>query len=93
MNIKSTWPNPSQDNELMCEREVGNAHDTHAVAIKDCLQLWDTFLETKISKVSSIFIRSGGTIQCRVNGHRRYSADLHSTSRVRNSPYFDLHYR
>jgi len=30
----------------------------------------------KISKVSSIFIRRGGTIQGRVNGHCCYSADL-----------------
>jgi len=29
-----------------------------------------------ISTVSSIFIRCGGAIRCKVNGHRRYSADL-----------------
>ena len=31
---KSIWENPSADNELICEHEVGNPHDTYAVAIK-----------------------------------------------------------
>ena len=31
---KHVWENPSEDDELVCEREIGNAHDTHAVAIR-----------------------------------------------------------
>ena len=27
---KSIWENPSEDDELICEREVGNPRDTHA---------------------------------------------------------------
>ena len=76
---QSIWLNPSRDDELTCEREVGNAHDTHAVAIKKHISGVLTtvgHIPKKISKVSSIFIRRGGTIQCKVNGHRRYSADL-----------------
>ena len=30
----------------------------------------------RISTICSLFIRRGGAINCRVNGHRRYSADL-----------------
>ena len=33
-------------------------------------------ISRKIYKVSSVFIRLGSTIQGRVSGHRRYSADL-----------------
>ena len=31
---KSIWDNPSVSESLICEREVGNCYDTHAVAIK-----------------------------------------------------------
>ena len=31
---KSIWENPSIGESLICEREVGNCYDTHAVAIK-----------------------------------------------------------
>ena len=31
---KSIWEIPSADDDLLCEREVGNAHDAHAVAIR-----------------------------------------------------------
>ena len=76
---QSNWPNPTVDDELICEREVGNPRDTHAVAIKKDISGTLTtvgHVPRKISKVSSVFIRHGGTIQGRVNGHRRYSADL-----------------
>ena len=76
---QSIWPNPTVDDELICEREVGNPHDTHAVAIKKDISGVLTTVEhvpRKISKVSSIFIRRGGTIQGRVNRHQCYSVDL-----------------
>ena len=31
---KSIWLNPVMEEELSCEREIGNAQDTHAVAIR-----------------------------------------------------------
>ena len=31
---KSIWESLSEDNALICEREISNAHDTHAVAIR-----------------------------------------------------------
>ena len=31
---KSIWEDPTADDDLLCEREVGNPHDTHAVAIR-----------------------------------------------------------
>ena len=30
---KKYWDNPSVSESLICEREVGNCYDTHAVAI------------------------------------------------------------
>ena len=31
---KGIWESPSENDALVCEREIGNAHDTHAVAIR-----------------------------------------------------------
>ena len=31
---KGIWESPSEDDALVCEREIGNAHDTHVVAIR-----------------------------------------------------------
>ena len=76
---KSIWENPSEDDELICEREVGNPRDTHAVAIKksiagECCTVGH--IPRKISSICSIFIRRGGAIYCIASGHRRYSSDL-----------------
>ena len=30
---KYIWLNPVIEEELLCEREIGNVHDTHAVAV------------------------------------------------------------
>ena len=30
---KSAWLNPAIEEELSCKREIGNTHDTHALAI------------------------------------------------------------
>ena len=60
---------------LLCEREVGNVHDTFAVAIKQD----DTIVghcPRKIFSICSIFIRREGSITFQVNGNRRYSQDL-----------------
>ena len=76
---KTIWENPSHHDELLCEREIGNAHDTHAVAIKKDIggvQTTVGHIAKTISSICSIFLRRGGTILCEVNGHRRYSSDL-----------------
>lgn len=77
------WENPSVEDYLLCEREIGNPHDTHAVAIKGSVAGDTTGAVTtvghiprKISAICSIFIRRGGSITCVVNGSRHYSADL-----------------
>ena len=60
---------------LNCVRQTGNRFDRYAVAvIKN-----DTIvghLPKKLSRVFSLFIRRGGTIQCRITGCRKYSSDL-----------------
>ena len=76
---KSIWENPSSDDELICEREIGNAHDTYAVSIKK-----DTSGETTtvghisrmISSICSMFIRRGGTIHCTVNRPWRLDQEI-----------------
>ena len=69
---KTIWENPSRRDELLCECEIGNAHDTHAVAIKKYIggvQTTVGHIAKKISSLCSIFSRQGGTILCEVNGH------------------------
>ena len=76
---KSVWDNHLEDENLPCERETGNSHDPQAVAVKKMI---DGTLQVvghaprKISSIYSIFIRRGGSIACRVTGHRQYSSDL-----------------
>ena len=76
---KGIWESPSEDDALVCEREIGNAHDTHAVAIRKDIEgeaRTVGHIPRKLSSLCSIFIRRGGTICCKVNGHRSYSHDL-----------------
>ena len=76
---KSIWDNPSVCESLICEREVGNCYDTHAVAIKKNIEgdiKTVGHIPRKISAICSIFIRRGGSIVCLVDGSRRYSSDL-----------------
>ena len=58
-----------------CERELLNANDRYAVALKKDGAVIG-HLPKKISRICSLFIRRGGTIECTVTGTRRYSADL-----------------
>ena len=71
---KDIWE-ASVGEELACQRETDNPHDRFAVAVVNnaCVV---GHLPRKISSVSSIFIRRGGSILCRVTGCRRYSHDL-----------------
>lgn len=61
--------------ELVCKRERGNSHDIYAVAVKKDGAVVG-HLPRKIARVSSLFLRRGGTIRCKVLGARQYSADL-----------------
>ena len=76
---KNIWESPTADDDLLCERKVGNPHDTHAVAIRKDIAAEITtvgHIPRRISSICSIFIRCGGKIQCVVNGHGCYSSDL-----------------
>ena len=76
---KSIWLNPVMEEELSCEWEIGNAQDTHAVAIRKTI---DGEVKTvgqvphTISSIYSNFIRQGGVIVCKVQGPHQYSSDL-----------------
>ena len=59
----------------MCERELRNAKDRHAVAVKKDGTVIG-HLPRKVSRVCSLFLRRGGSIHCTVTGRRRYSTDL-----------------
>ena len=60
---------------LICEREHTNNHDRYAVAvIKDRTIVGH--LPRRVSRVCSLFLRRGGTIDCIITGQRRYSLDL-----------------
>ena len=61
--------------ELPCECEVHNAMDHYAVAvIRDNVVVGH--LPKNISRICSLFLRSGGTIKVEVTGQKRYSSDL-----------------
>jgi len=77
--LKEIWPNPVDEEELTCEREVGNSHDPLAVAVKKLIDGNNTIVghvPRHISPLCSVFIRRGGSITCVVNGPRQYSSDL-----------------
>ena len=65
--------------EPPCYREIGNAHDLFAVAIKNATPMGDATGEhvpRVISPVCSVFIRRGGILVCVVNRRRQHSFDL-----------------
>ena len=70
---QSVWDIPI--GETLCEREVGDLHDTFAVAIKKDGEVVG-HCPRKISALCSIFISRDGKITCQVTGRRRYSSDL-----------------
>ena len=61
--------------ELSCTREVENHRDPFAVAVVKS-EVVVGHLPRKISSICSMFLRRGGTIDCRVTGGRRFSEDL-----------------
>ena len=60
---------------VICEREPHNVEDRYAVAVKKDGTVIG-HLPRNLSRVCSLFIRRGGTIECTVTGTKRYSADL-----------------
>ena len=61
--------------DLICRREPTNERDRYAVAVtKNGTVIGH--LPRKVSRVCSLFLRKGGTIDCVVTGTQRYSADL-----------------
>ena len=76
---KAIWEDPINGESLVCEREVGNSHDPLSVAVKKTISGASTIVghvPWRISLLCSVFLRRGGSINCTVNGHRRYSEDL-----------------
>ena len=72
---------PSPIDHLLCQQEIGNPHDAHAIAVKGNIAEFNGttrvgHIPKKISAICSIFIRRGGAINCVVNGAHRFSADL-----------------
>ena len=60
---------------LTCEREPDNTSDRYTIAvIKEGMTVGH--LPQTLTRVCSLFLRRGGTIDCTVTGHRRYSTDL-----------------
>ena len=61
--------------ELACLRETDNEHDRYTVSVVKSATVVG-HLPRKISTPCSLLIRQGGSIHCRITGHRRYSSDL-----------------
>ena len=73
------WDNPVIGENLLCKREVGNPHDMHAVAVKKVIDGSLTVMghvPQRISSIYSILLRRGGTINCTIDGTRRYSSNI-----------------
>ena len=65
--------------QLSCEREIGNVVDryVYAVAAKNDLGITVVHVPQKISRICSILLMGGGTITATVTaGRQRYSSDL-----------------
>ena len=76
---KVIWDNPVVGEDLLCEREIGNSYDTHAVAVKKVIDGNLTVvghIPRRISSICSIFLRRGGTINFTVDGAHQYSSDI-----------------
>ena len=61
--------------QLPCQREPMNSKDPFAVAVVKS-HVTVGHIPRKISSICSMFLRHGGTINCRVTASRRYSRDL-----------------
>ena len=73
---KVIWENLVTGEALVCECKIGIFFNPHAVAVKKVIHGENPIVGHVPRRISSVFLRKGGTIQCIVNGRRRYSADL-----------------
>ena len=65
------------DEQLFCEREIGNVVDRYAVAAKNDSRITVGHLPRKISRICSIFLMGGGTITATVTGrHHKFTGAL-----------------
>ena len=73
---KDNWDAPIGE-EFYCEQEIGNRSDPRAVAVKRATAVVVVgHVPRFMSPICSVFLRRGGTINCRVTGTRKYSSDL-----------------
>ena len=66
--------NPCLGEVLQYERDPHNVVDRYSVAVKKGVVIGH--LPRKVSRLCSLFLWRGGTIDCIVTGARRHSADL-----------------
>ena len=71
---KEKW-DPVIGEVVQCEREPRNAADRYSVAVTRGAVVVG-HLPQRISRLCSLFLRWGGTIDCVTTGARRYSLDL-----------------
>lgn len=71
---KSVW-DANVGEILQCKRERQNSEDKYAVAVLKSGMIVG-HLPRKVSRISSLFLKRGGTIECTVTASRRYSVDL-----------------
>ena len=72
---KEIWES-SVGEQLICEIEETNRHDSHAVAVVKSRTVVG-HVPRKISLICTLFLRrTGSSICCEVTGERRYSWDL-----------------
>ena len=63
------------DEELPCQKELGNLADPFTVAVvRDGVAVGH--VPKKISSVSSLFLQRNGSLTCCVSGYRRFSEEL-----------------
>lgn len=76
---KEIWDSLIIGEELGCRREVGNPHDTNAVAVIKQIDEHNRIVghvSRRISAPCNAFICRGGIIKCIVIGSRKYNVDL-----------------
>ena len=61
---------------LHCKQERNNVEDRYALAVCKSLDVMVGHMPRNISCLWSAFIRRGGTIDCTIEGTRRYSSDF-----------------
>ena len=60
--------------ELMCQRELGNLKDLFTMSVLKGSTIVG-HVPRKISVICSMFLQTGGTIDCTVVGNRQHSRD------------------